>query len=140
MSVTANKELLRQFDEIVRTQDVARLDLICTPDMVNHALGASRPPGLAGTREFLQTMGRDQMTEHSWDEVTVVGERDLVVQFGVASGRWLGGSFLGFDALPGRFARDFAAMYRFRDGRIAERWAVRDDVTMLRQLHAHPTA
>ena len=108
--------------------------------MVNHALAPGRPAGLAGTREFLETMGRYQLTDHSWDELTVVAEGDLVVQFGVASGRWLGGPFMGFDAPSGHFARDFAAMYRFREGRIAERWAVRDDLTMLRQLHALPTS
>jgi predicted ester cyclase len=138
MSVTANKELLRQFDDIVSTQDVGGLDMVCTRDMVNHALAAGRPAGLEGTREFLSTMGRYHLTEHAWDELTVVAEGDLVVQFGVASGRWLGGPFMGFDAPPGHFARDFAAMYRFREGRIAERWAVRDDLTMLRQLHALP--
>ena len=29
-------------------------------------------------------------------------------------------------------------MYRFKSGQIAERWAVRDDLTMLRQLGALP--
>jgi predicted ester cyclase len=139
MNASANKELLRQFDEIVSTNDVARLDAICTPDMVNHALAPGRPAGLAGTREYFETMGRHQLTDHAWDELTVVGEGDLVMQFGVASGNWLGGRFMGIDTPPGRFARDFAAMYRFHDGRIAERWAVRDDLTMLRQLHALPT-
>jgi hypothetical protein len=81
--------------------------------MVNHALGPDRPAGLAGTREFLETMGRHQLTEHAWDELTVVAEGDLVVQFGIASGQWLGGPFMGFDTQPGHFARDFAAMYRF---------------------------
>jgi predicted ester cyclase len=31
-------------------------------------------------------------------------------------------------------------MYRFEHGQIAERWAVRDDLTMLRQLGALPSA
>ena len=139
MTVTANKELLRQFDEMVATNDVGRLEALCTADMVNHALASGRPVGLAGTREYLETMGRHQLTDHAWNELTVIGEGDLVVQFGVASGRWQGGRFMGIDAPPGHFARDFAAMYRFREGRIAERWAVRDDLTMLRQLHALPT-
>jgi predicted ester cyclase len=139
MSVTANKQLLAQFDEVVSTSDVTRLEMLCAPDMVNHALAAGRPAGLAGTREYLETMGRHQLTEHAWDQLTVIGEGDLVVQFGVASARWNGGRFMGIDAPPGHFARDFAAMYRFNQGRIAERWAVRDDLTMLRQLGALPT-
>jgi predicted ester cyclase len=29
-------------------------------------------------------------------------------------------------------------VYRLEDGKIAERWAIRDDLTMLRQLRALP--
>ena len=42
----------------------------------------------------------------------------------------------GFPAEPGSYLRDFAAMYRFEDGKIAERWAIRDDLGMLQQLGA----
>jgi hypothetical protein len=48
---------------------------------------------------------------------------------------------MGFPAEPGSYLRDFAAMYRFEDGRIAERWAIRDDLGMLKPLRAfgaHP--
>ncbi|MEP6650350.1 MAG: hypothetical protein ABJA74_10650 [Lapillicoccus sp.] len=69
--------------------------------MVNHALAPDRPAGLAGTREFLETQGRHQINGQYWDELVVVAEGDYVE--------------------PGSYVRDFAAMYRFEDGRIAER-------------------
>ena len=37
---------------------------------------------------------------------------------------------MGIPAGPGSYVRDFAAMYRFEDGKIAERWVVRDDLGM----------
>jgi len=43
---------------------------------------------------------------------------------------------MGIPAGPGSYVRDFAAMYRFEDGRIAERWAIREDLGMLKQLGA----
>ena len=43
---------------------------------------------------------------------------------------------MGIPARPGSYVRDFAAMYRFEEGKIAERWVVRDDLGMLRQLGA----
>jgi hypothetical protein len=54
----------------------------------------------------------------------VVAEGDYVVQFGMRDGQWPGGEFMESMPRPGPYARDFAATYRFRYGRIAERWAV----------------
>ena len=136
MSRDTNKRVVEEFDELLSTHELERLDVLCTPDMVNHALAPGRPAGLAGTREFLQTMGRTSMTNQSWHELTVVAEGDYVVQFGVRSGHWNGGDFMGIHAAPGDYSRDFAAMFRLADGRIAERWAIRDDLGMLRQLRA----
>ena len=136
MDIEQNKQVLARFDRLLGTDDLSTLDELCTPDMVNHALAPGRPAGLAGTREFLQTMGRNQMTHEGWHELVVVGEGDHVVQYGVRHGQWHGGTFMGIEAAPGSYSRGFAAMYRFEDGRIAERWAVRDDLTMLRQLGA----
>lgn len=138
MSLEANKRVIEEFDGLLVSHDLTRLDSLCTPDLVNHALAPGRPSGLAGTREFLETMGRTHMTQQAWEELTVIAEGNYVVQFGVRSGRWHGGELMGFPAEPGAYSRDFAAMYRLEAGRIAERWAVRDDLGMLRQLRALP--
>ena len=76
------------------------------------------------------------MTRQHWVALVVVADGDYVVQFGRRSGEWTGGDFMGIHAPPGPYVRDFAAMYRFEDGKIAERWVVRDDLGMLRQLGA----
>ena len=66
----------------------------------------------------------------------VIAENDLVVQFGVVEATWPGGTFRGVDTVGGPYKADAAFMYRLMDGRIAERWAVRDDLGMVRQLGA----
>ena len=66
----------------------------------------------------------------------IVAEDDMVVQFSTRQLIWPGGAFLGFEAPAGR-ARH--GLPRLVEGRIAERWAIRDDLTMLRKLGAlHP--
>ena len=140
MGVEENRRVLDAFDGLLGSDDLSTLDQLCTPGMVNHALAPDRPAGLAGTREFLETMGRQQMTHEGWSELVVVAEGDFVVQDGRRHGRWHGGRFMGIEASPGPYDRGFASMYRFEAGRIAERWAVRDDLTMLRQLGAVPSA
>jgi predicted ester cyclase len=135
MTAEQNKELIRRFDEAVAGGDVDALDDLCTQDMVNHSLAPSRPRGLEGTREFLRT-GMPRLNEDGWTDSVMVAEGDYVVQFGVRGGNWRGGSFLGIDADPGPYSREVAFCYRIENDKIAERWAMRDDLTMLRQLGA----
>jgi predicted ester cyclase len=134
--ITRNKAVVAEFDELGNHGgDLSRLDVICTPDMVNHALAADRPPGLEGTREFLRAARRD-LHGGSWLTSFVVAEADMVVQFGSRELHWPGGSFLGFQTPAGTAVRDVAFAYRLRQGQIAERWAIRDDLSMLLQLGA----
>jgi ketosteroid isomerase-like protein len=135
MTVEPNRELIRHFDEAVATGDVDALDELCTQDMVNHALAPDRPKGLEGTREFVRT-GMPQFQADDWTDSVLVAEDDYVVQFGIRAGTWRGGPYLGFDVNPGPYSRHVAFCYRIQDGKIAERWAMRDDLTMLRQLGA----
>jgi predicted ester cyclase len=136
MDTEHNKAVVERFDVLINTQELDRLDELCTPDMVNHTLAPGRPAGLEGTREFLLTSGRDKFRADRWRDKTVVAEGDLVVQYGVREGHWHGGSFRGIEIPAGDYTREFAVMYRLVDGRIAERWAVRDDLGMMQQLGA----
>jgi predicted ester cyclase len=136
VSTDEHKRTLERFDALLSSDDIGDLDQLCTPDMVNHALAPDRPRGLEGTRQFLATVGRSSFVDHRWDELTIVSEGAFVVQFGKRGGYWAGGSFLGIEAPAGDYSRDFMAAYRFVDARIVERWAIRDDLGMLRQLGA----
>ncbi|WP_329045589.1 ester cyclase [Amycolatopsis sp. NBC_01488] len=136
MDTAHNKAVVAQFDELLNSGgDLAILDSLCTPDMVNHALAAGRPQGWEGSREFLRRARRD-MHGGRWVRSMVVAEGDMVVQFGTRELTWPGGSFMGFETPAGTTTRDVAFAYRLVDGRIAERWAIRDDLTMLVQLGA----
>jgi hypothetical protein len=69
-----------------------------------------------------------------------VADGDYVVQFGVREQVWPGGTFRGYDLPAGTFRRDTAFAYRLENGRIAERWAIRDDLAMVQQLGGRPNA
>jgi ketosteroid isomerase-like protein len=138
MSTEENLCVLARFDEIVDARDADRLVEVCTPDMVNHAIAPDRPAGLAGSQEFLRTQAR-LLQADGWTELHTVANGDLVVQFGARGGHWGGGSFRGYELQEGDYQRDFVAMYRFEGGRIAERWAVRDDLAMVEQLGGIPS-
>jgi predicted ester cyclase len=138
MSPEHNKAVVAKFDALGNEGgDIAILDEICTPDMVNHALAAHMPPGLEGTREFLRRSRRD-LHGARWVTSIIVATDDMVVQFGSRTLTWPGGKLLGYEAPAGTATRDVAFAYRLVDGRIAERWAIRDDLSMLVQLGALP--
>jgi predicted ester cyclase len=135
MGIETNKAIVERFDSLLVTRDFGQLDELCSPDLINHALAPSRPSGLAGTREWLETEGSN-FQSFPWKELLVVAENDLVVQFGVRAHDWPGGRFRGFDIPAGRCERGTAFMYRVADDRIVERWAVNDLLAMLLQLGA----
>jgi hypothetical protein len=138
MSTEANKRVLGEFDAVLGADDLTPLDRLCRADMINHAVAPDRPAGLAGTREFLQIMGRHQMTPRglAWPCRDRRGRlhRAIRCQTRTLARRTLHGH----RRLAGDYSSGFAAMYRLQDCQIAERWAVRDDLTMLRQLGALP--
>lgn len=136
MTSEENRRVVERFDTLVNNHQLDLLEDLCTPDMVNHTLAPNMPPGLDGTREFLRNAARGQWKAARWCSVTVVSDGDFVIQFGVRDGNWRGGAFRGIDVPAGDYIRDFAVMYRLTGGRIAERWAVRDDLGMLLQLGA----
>jgi predicted ester cyclase len=68
----------------------------------------------------------------------VVAEGDYVTQSGTITSAWPGGPFRSYDIRAGDYECDVAFMYRFKNGRIAERWAIRDDLAMIQQLSGTP--
>jgi predicted ester cyclase len=135
MSTQHNRAVVERFDALVGATDLDALDYLCTPEMVNHSLAPNRSVGLAGTREFL-TEAAHRLGDAGWSNLRVIADGDFVVQHGVRGGSWRGGALFGYRAQPGGYSHEVAFIYRLADGRIAERWAVRDDLTMLRQLGA----
>ena len=135
-SIAENKAVVAEIDAIGNgSGDLSRLDALCAAYMINHALAPGRPQGIEGTRQFLVAARRNEHPGR-WTESIVVAEGDIVVQFGRRELQWPCGRFRGFDLATGVCVRDVAFAYRLRDARIAERWAIRDDLAMLQQLAA----
>lgn len=143
MGIHENKATVERFDQLTAVCELDALDEICTADMVNHALASHRRAGLDGTKQFLRESAQDP-GKATWlramlvdQDVITIAEGNYVVQFGQRRGAWPGGRFRGIDIHAGDYTYDVAFMYRFKNGRIAERWAVRDDLAMILQLNGN---
>ena len=145
MGVDDNKQTLERFDRLVEACEAEQLDEICTPDMRNHALGSQRTTGLDGTKEFLRGCRADQgkaawlRATHGERDLITLAEGDYVIQYGKITSTWPGRPFRGYDIPAGDYECAVAFMYRFQNGQIAERWAIRDDLAMIQQLAGTPT-
>ena len=137
MDLKRNKAVVGEFDDLGNGGgNLARLDELCGADIVNHALAPGRPQGLEGTRQFLPARTGTCCTRpDGWN-------RGLLPRatwsFSLAGGSTAGPEvrFRGFDASAETYRRDVAFTYRLAAGKIAERWATRDDLAMLLQLGA----
>ncbi|HEY6399059.1 MAG TPA: hypothetical protein VIX82_16545 [Solirubrobacteraceae bacterium] len=98
MGIRENKATVERCDRLTGACKLDALDEICTPDMVNHALASHRPPGLAGTKQFLAESESDPV-KAVWrrsmmfdQQLVAVAEGDYVIQLGKRAGTWPGGT------------------------------------------------
>jgi predicted ester cyclase len=135
MGVEENKAIVRRFfDEVVGRGEFTVASDLCTADALNHAAAPDRQVGIENMKAVIEFSRRAQPDQH-WVEQHIVAEDDLVVVYGRREGTWQAPSFRGVDTPSGlRVSVELAHMFRLRDGKIAEHWAVRDDLGMMQQL------
>jgi predicted ester cyclase len=134
-----NKALVVRFlDEIVVGGNLALLDEVCHPDLVNHAAAGPNKRGIEGVRKIVG-FSRTAQPDQKWTWKAVLADGDLVVVYGVREATWQGQQFRGIPTPQGRhIAVELAHMFRIADGKIIEHWAVRDDLGLMQQLGTVP--
>lgn len=135
MGVDENKAIVQRFlDEVVGQGNAGAADELCTVDMVNHAAAPDRQRGIENVKAVV-AFSLGAQPDQRWVERHILGDGDLVVVYGRREGTWQAPSFRGVDTpSSGHVSVELAHMFRLRDGKIAEHWAVRDDLGMMQQL------
>jgi steroid delta-isomerase-like uncharacterized protein len=134
----------RMWDELFNQRNLAVADELFAPDFVNHVrlvqvtetAPPPFPPGPGHMKQLVTTLTTAFPDSHFTVE-DVIAAGDKVV------GRitWSGthrGEFLGIPATGKTFKVSHIQIYRFAEGKMVEHWAVRDDLSMLRQLGLVP--
>jgi predicted ester cyclase len=134
VDIAQNKAVVRRFlDEVVGRGAVDVASELCTEDCVNHAAVPDRQRGIENIKAIVE-FSRSAQPDQRWVEQHVVGDGDLVVVYGRREGTWQAASFRCIDTpVNGPVSVALAHMFRLRDGKIAEHWAVRDDLGMMQQ-------
>lgn len=138
MSTAAYKATVRRyFEEVLDKRNLNVLDEIVVTDCVIHRPEAQEP--IRGLTAFKQALGRilQVYSEFSTTIHALIAEDDRVAcrlsHQAVNRGEWT--SRLGRHDVAGKAVSWAAiAIFRFRDGKIAEEWVYRDELGMLIQL------
>jgi steroid delta-isomerase-like uncharacterized protein len=136
MSLEQNKDIVRRFIRAIVAGDLSVIDELCSPECVNHSAVPEARIGTAGLKRVI-TGSRAAMPDQRWVNEMVIAEGDLVVIHGIREATWQAESFRGVTTPKGKaIAVELVHIFRIRDGKIVEHWAVRDDLGMMKQLGA----
>ena len=132
-----NKAAARRFYEEFMPQGVIdAADKLFSEDFVNHAAPPDAPGGREGARHQVKMLA-EAFDEQSYEVHHVLADGDEVAVHCTWNATHTG-EFMGIPATMKPIAQKQIHVLRFADGMIAEHWAVRDDLTMLRQMGIAP--
>jgi steroid delta-isomerase-like uncharacterized protein len=134
-SELSNGDVVRRFYESWNSGDINFADLVAE-DIVNHQPEAEPE---FGRSLFAAAIGRVMaaVPDSRWTISDALADGDRVAVRITWSGTYEAPQFreLAIPA-PGAFSAEHVHIYRVTDGKLAEHWVVRDDLTTLRQLGA----
>jgi steroid delta-isomerase-like uncharacterized protein len=138
MSVEINKAIVRRmYEEVFNRRNLALVDELAAPESITHEahldMAASGPEALRQVVRLLTTAFPDHHTTIE----DLIAEGDKVVLRATFSGTHQG-VFLGIAPTGRPFSQQQIHIVRITDGKVAEQWAVRDDLGMMRQLGVIP--
>ena len=133
MSAEENKAVIRRlFEEVYNSHNFDLLEELVAEDVVNHAATAEHRRGIEGFRHVVE-WGMALAPDARYELLGIIAEGDMVACRVHASGTMQGEMF-GIPATGKRFSAEHVHWHRVADGKLAERWAVRDDLGTLIQL------
>jgi steroid delta-isomerase-like uncharacterized protein len=133
----SNGDVVRRFYEGWNSRDINFADLVAE-DIVNHQPEAEPE---CGRSLFADAIGHVMaaVPDSRWTISDLFADGDRVAVRITWSGTYGAPQFRGLAIpAPGAFSAEHIHIYRVTDGKLAEHWVVRDDLTMLRQLGAMP--
>ncbi len=133
MSAEENKAVIRKLFEAMNDQNLDDLDELVAEDVINHSAVAEHQRGIEGFRHVVE-WGLAMSPDARYDELLgIIAEGDMVACRVRVSGTMQGEMF-GVPPTGKRFSAEHVHWHRMKDGKLAERWAVRDDLGTLIQL------
>lgn len=133
MSAEENKAIIhRLVEEVYNGDDLDVADELVAHDVYNHPAVPEHQHGVESFKhviEWVRAIGPD--AHYEIDDIIAEGDR-VAVRMTVSGTHT--GELRGIPPTGKRFSVDYVHWFRLADERVAELWAVRDDLTRLQQL------
>lgn len=126
----------RAQQEMFAQGDPAAVDTWTTPDVVDHAAPPGAPSGRDGIRSTIAWL-HSGLDDIRYEIETGFASGDLVTMRNTVGGTHVR-PWMGAEPTGRSFTVNQIHIFRVQDGRIAEHWACRDDLGMMRQLGLLP--
>ena len=132
-----NKAVVRRLiGEVYNEDDLDAVDELVAPDVSNHPAVAEHQHGIDSFKHVMNWV-RTFSSDVHYDIDDILAEGDKVAVRMTQSGTHTG-SVRGIPPTGKRFSVDYVHWFRLADGKVAELWAVRDDLSRLEQLGLFP--
>jgi steroid delta-isomerase-like uncharacterized protein len=128
--------VMRYIEEVWNRHDLDAIDGLVSSEYVNHAASTEeyRHGGARRIWEWILSVFPD----HRFDVEDVAADGETVAVRGTMEGTHEG-ELMGIAPTGKRVAAQQSHWFRVVDGKLAEHWAVRDDLVMLQQLGVMPS-
>jgi steroid delta-isomerase-like uncharacterized protein len=137
MTAEENKAVVRRYiEEVWNRHNIDATDELVSPEYINHA-ASSAEYQRGGVRPVLEWLF-SVFLDHRFDIEDAAADGETVAVRGTCSGTHEG-ELWGIPPTGERFAAQQSHWFRVADGKVAEHWAVRDDLGMMKQLGVTPS-
>ncbi len=128
-----NKAVIRRlFEEVYNGHDLGVLNELVAEDVVNHSATEEHKRGIGGFRHVME-WGAALTPDGRYELLDMIAEGDMVACRVRVSGT-MQGELFGIPPTGKSFTAEHVHWHRVAGGKLAERWAVRDDLGTLIQL------
>jgi len=128
--------VLRYIEECWNRHNIDATDELVSPEYINHA-ATSAEYQRGGARHVLEWL-LSVFPDHRFEIEDIAADGQTVAVRGTCSGTHEG-ELMGIEPTGKRFAAQQSHWFRVVDGKVAEHWAVRDDLGMMQQLGVMPS-
>lgn len=133
-----NKASFRRFiDEVVNKKNLAVIDELIDPDMLDHNPAPDVPPGIEGMKQFMSAFVGAFPGLHSTLEY-LVAEGDLVAGRMTTTGTHQG-EFMGIPATNKKVTFSEMHIVRISNGKAVDHCGISDNMSLMQQLGVIPT-